>query len=66
MTELNDRVIAQFRAGRGRVGGWGAGLVLIHHRGARTGTERVHPVVALRDDGGLVVGSAMGAPRDLA
>lgn len=65
MTEFNDRVITEFRANRGRVGAWGSNLVLIHHRGVRTGTARVNPAMSLRDgDGWLVVGSAMGAPRD--
>lgn len=37
----------------------------IHHRGARTGTERVNSAMSLQDgDGWLVVGSAMGAQRD--
>lgn len=65
MTEFNDRVIADFRANNGRVGGWGTHLVLIHHRGARTGVVRINPAMSLRDkDAWLVVGSAMGAPRD--
>jgi deazaflavin-dependent oxidoreductase (nitroreductase family) len=65
MTEFNDRVIAEFRAGHGRAGAWGTNLVLIHHRGARTGTERVNPAMSLRDGADwLVVGSAMGARRD--
>ncbi|GAA4426892.1 nitroreductase family deazaflavin-dependent oxidoreductase [Georgenia halophila] len=65
MTEFNDRVIAEFRAQDGQVGAWGTNLVLIHHRGARSGTERVNPAMSLRDgDSWLVVGSAMGAPRD--
>ncbi|NYH51040.1 deazaflavin-dependent oxidoreductase (nitroreductase family) [Nocardiopsis arvandica] len=65
MTEFNDRVIAEFRAHAGRVGAWGTDLVLIHHRGARSGAERINPAMSLRDgDDWLVVGSAMGAPRD--
>lgn len=65
MTEFNDRVIAEFRANRGSVGAWGSNLVLIHHYGVRTGTERVNPAMSLRDgDDWLVVGSAKGAPRD--
>lgn len=63
--KFNDRVIADFRVNRGRVGPWGTNLILIHHRGARTGLERVTPAMSLRDgDAWLVVGSAMGAPRD--
>lgn len=65
MTEFNRRVIAEFRANRGRVGAWGDNLVLIHHRGAKTGTARVNPAMSLRDgEAWMVVGSAMGAPRD--
>lgn len=65
MTEFNERVVARFRADDGRVGGWGDNLVLIHHRGARTGKERVNPAMSLRDgDDWLVVASKMGAPRD--
>ncbi|WP_346232227.1 nitroreductase/quinone reductase family protein [Parafrigoribacterium mesophilum] len=65
MTPFNERVIAEFRASGGRVGDWGTNLVLIHHRGSRTGVERVNPAMSLRDgDAWLVVGSAMGAPRD--
>lgn len=65
MTEFNERNIAEFRANHGRVGAWGDRLVLIHHRGVRTGTDRVNPAMSLRDGGAwLVVGSAMGAPRD--
>lgn len=65
MTEFNDRVITSFRANDGSVGAWGANLVLVHHRGARTGNERVNPAMSLRDgEDWLVVGSAMGAPRD--
>ena len=50
MSEFNDRVIAEFRAGRGHVGAWGTNLVLIHHRGVRTGTARVNPAMSLRDE----------------
>ena len=67
MSDFNDRVIAEFRANGGRVdsAGFGSALVLIHTRGARTGLERVNPAMSLRDgDAWLVVGSAMGAPRD--
>jgi deazaflavin-dependent oxidoreductase (nitroreductase family) len=65
MTAFNERIIEEFHDNEGRVGAWGDNLVLIHHRGAKTGAERVNPAMALRDgDDWLVVGSAMGAPRD--
>jgi F420H(2)-dependent quinone reductase len=42
----NARIVEEFRANEGRVGGpWAATtLMLIHHVGARSGTERVLPV----------------------
>lgn len=65
MSDFNERVIDDFRAHDGRVGGWGDRLVLIHHRGARSGRASVNPAMSLRDgDDWLVVGSAMGATRD--
>jgi hypothetical protein len=41
----NEQIIAEFRANEGRVGGYfaGAPMLLLHHRGARTGIERVNP-----------------------
>jgi len=50
----NDRVIDEFRANEGRVGGpfEGAPLLLLHHVGAKSGTERVTPMMyqAVGDD----------------
>ena len=45
--EFNEAIIEEFRANGGKVGGPfdGAPMVLLHHRGARTGTERVAPLV---------------------
>jgi deazaflavin-dependent oxidoreductase (nitroreductase family) len=49
MADSNDfdgKVIEEFRANGGRVGGpfQGADVLLLHHTGARTGTERVSPL----------------------
>ena len=61
--EFDDRLIADFRASNGRGGAWRSDLVLIHHRGVRTGTERVNPAMSGRDgDDWPVVGSAAGSP----
>ncbi|WP_433031388.1 nitroreductase family deazaflavin-dependent oxidoreductase [Actinomycetospora sp. CA-053990] len=50
----NDQIIDEFRANEGRVGGpfEGAPLLLLHHIGARSGTERVTPMMyqAVGDD----------------
>ncbi len=63
--DFNARVIAEFRENDGRVGGpfEGAPMVLVHHRGARTGTERVTPLMYRPDgDRAYVFASAAGAP----
>jgi deazaflavin-dependent oxidoreductase (nitroreductase family) len=67
MTDTNDfnrQVIDEFRANGGKVGGpfEGGSMVLLHSTGARTGQERVHPLVYLPvDDGIAVFASKAGA-----
>jgi deazaflavin-dependent oxidoreductase (nitroreductase family) len=63
----NQHIIDEFRANEGRVGGNFAGkpLLLLHHRGARSGIERVNPVAYQKVDGGYAVfGSKGGAPTN--
>jgi F420H(2)-dependent quinone reductase len=45
--DWNAKTIAEFRANEGRVGGPSAGapLVLLHHRGRKSGREYVTPPV---------------------
>ena len=68
--ELNDwnaKVIAEFRANEGRVGGQfaGAPMILVHHFGAKSGVERVSPMVYFPDgDRLLVIASAAGSPKN--
>ncbi|MFF3677557.1 nitroreductase family deazaflavin-dependent oxidoreductase [Streptomyces sp. NPDC002120] len=73
MSEALDRnasVIAEFRANEGRVGGVfeGAPLVLVHHRGRKSGQEHVSPMMYLPHDTAqdtvYVFGSKGGAPTD--
>ena len=62
-SEFTAGVIADFRAHRGRVGGDLAGtpIILIHHIGAKTRTERVTPVAySARPDGRLVIAASDG------
>jgi len=49
--DWNAQLIAEFRANEGRVGGdfEGAPLVLLHHRGRKSGREYVTPVMYLPD-----------------
>lgn len=66
MSDFNERVIAEFRANDGRVGGSLAGtpILLLHHLGAKSRTERVTPLAYIRlDDGAVVmVASNGGSP----
>jgi len=66
MSDWNQQIIDEFRANGGdvRTNGFGKGLVLLHHRGARTGTERVSPVAAIAEgeSAWLVAASKGGAP----
>jgi deazaflavin-dependent oxidoreductase (nitroreductase family) len=58
--------VATFRLTGGRVGGHfrGAGVLLLHHRGRKSGRERVTPLLYLPDDERLVVvGSKGGSHR---
>jgi deazaflavin-dependent oxidoreductase (nitroreductase family) len=63
--DWNRKVIDEFRANEGRVGGMfeKIPLLLLHHQGARTGTERVSPL-AYRVDGDrrVIFASAGGQP----
>ena len=65
-SDPNTTMIEEFRANKGRVGGSWAGttLILIHHIGARSGTERVTPLgCSLQGDGRFaIVASNGGSP----
>ncbi|HEV2452223.1 MAG TPA: nitroreductase family deazaflavin-dependent oxidoreductase [Streptosporangiaceae bacterium] len=68
--DWNARTIAEFRANEGKVGGAfeGAPLVLMHHRGRKSGREYVTPVMYLPDDTEpdviYVFATKGGAPTD--
>ena len=65
--EWNRQVIEEFRANDGQVGGMfeGAPMVLLHTTGARTGNERVNPLMYLPDGDRMVVfASKGGAPEN--
>jgi deazaflavin-dependent oxidoreductase (nitroreductase family) len=67
VSDFNTRIIEDFRANEGRVGPpfEGAPMILVHHVGARSGTERVTPLVYQAvGDGFAVFGSKGGAPDD--
>ena len=64
MSDWNARVIEEFRANEGRVGGVfeGAPLLLLHHTGRKSGTERIAPLLYRTEGERLFVfGSKGGA-----
>jgi deazaflavin-dependent oxidoreductase (nitroreductase family) len=65
--DYNQRVIEEFRANGGDVPSFGGNspLLLLHHRGAKSGVERVNPVAYLEDGGRYVIfASKGGAPTN--
>ncbi len=56
-SDWNTRIIEEFRANGGKVGGGfaGATLLLLHTTGAKTGREHVTPVTYRKVDGGYAV-----------
>lgn len=63
--DFNAKIIAEFRANDGQVGPpfEGAPLLLLHSTGAKSGAERVHPVVYQSVDlGWAIFASKAGAP----
>lgn len=68
MSDWNQRVIEEFRANGGQVGGpfEGAPMVLVHHVGRNSGKEYVAPLVYLPSDNGdgaiYIFASKAGAP----
>jgi deazaflavin-dependent oxidoreductase (nitroreductase family) len=65
--DFNTKIIEEFHANEGRVGGMfeGTPLLLLHHTGARSGKSRVNPLAYQSDDGRYVVfASKGGAPTN--
>ena len=70
MSDWNAKTIAEFRANEGRVGGYfeGAPMVLLHHRGRKSGREYVNPTQYLPHetdpDIGYVFATKNGVPTN--
>ena len=63
----NTGIIEEFRANRGKVGGYfdGATLLILHTKGIKSGRPRLKPLVYLPDGERFVVfGTKGGAPTD--
>jgi len=66
-TDWNAAIINEFRTNEGRVGGYFAGrtLLLLHHKGAKTGIERISPLGYRREGDVLYIfGSKGGSPTN--
>jgi deazaflavin-dependent oxidoreductase (nitroreductase family) len=65
--DWNTKIIEEFRSNGGHVGGnfEGATMVLLHHRGRTSGTERVTPLMYQPIEGGYAIfASKAGATTD--
>ena len=65
MSDMNQKVIEEFRANDGKVGGFFANntLLLLHTTGVKSGKERINPLVTFEDGDRLVIiASKGGAP----
>ena len=62
MSEWNENIIEEFRSNGGKVGGFfeGRDLLLLHHVGAKTKTERISPLAYLEVDGGYAIFASKG------
>lgn len=64
--DFNQKIIAEFRANAGKVGSpfAGATVLLLHSTGAKSGAERINPLVYLPDgDHWVIIASKGGAPK---
>jgi deazaflavin-dependent oxidoreductase (nitroreductase family) len=65
--DWNNKIIEEFRANAGKLGGQfeGAPVLLLHTKGAKSGAERVNPMMYQAVDGGYAVfASYAGAPKN--
>jgi deazaflavin-dependent oxidoreductase (nitroreductase family) len=57
MSDFNQAIIDEFRANAGKVGGYftDTNILLLHTTGAKSGQQRINPLVYIVDAGHLVV-----------
>ncbi len=67
MNDWNKKIIEEFRANEGKVGGQFASmdLLLLHTTGAKSGLPRINPVAYMADgDRFIIIASKAGAPTN--
>ena len=64
--EQNVAIIEEFRANDGVVGGYftGVPIALVHHKGARSGIDRIAPLASQKLDNGWAVFASKGGADD--
>lgn len=68
--DWNSKIVEEFRANEGRVGGQfeGAPMVVLHHRGRKSGQEHLAPLMYLADESDpdvvYIFASKAGAPTN--
>src|SRR5438128_4724033 len=65
--DFNTRIIEEFRSNAGKVGGpfAGAPMLLLDNKGAKSGGQRINPLVYLPDgDRYIIFASKGGAPKN--
>lgn len=62
MSDWNENIVGEFRDNEGQVGGVfeGKPLLILHHKGARTGAERVSPLMYQDVDGSYAIFASKG------
>ena len=68
MATQNEQIIEEFRSNQGIVGGYfeGRTLLLLHHKGAKSGSDYINPLAyqRLSPDSVAIFASKGGAPAD--
>lgn len=66
MSDFNAQIIDEFRANAGKVGGpfEGAPMVILHTTGAKSGKERITPLVYQADGDNVVIFASKGGAPD--
>ena len=62
MSDFNKKIIQEFRANDGKVGGMfeGMSLLLVHTTGAKSGQLRINPTAYIKDEENLIIATSKG------
>ena len=62
MSDFNKKIIQEFRANDGKVGGMfeGMSLLLVHTTGAKSGQLRINPTAYIKDGENLIIAASKG------